>query len=311
MKKLLLIIAACFCCSQTQMFAVSIDVDKQLIERLQSNQVRYENQVRQLQASVGKANEQLRVVKKENADLDHQIDSLKSRCSELEKLQASDKQQLTGKIANTDKTVNSNRSTLQSRTKWGIGITLLLLALLAALALLANAMRKKIKRGDSSIDEVRKAQEAMQEAQIKMQEESVRLDNKLVELLGKQLTSQQQTNSQEKASDKEVDHSLALKIADEITRIEKNLTRMDASVKGYKPLVKAIERIKDNFKANGYDIVTYIGQTYNEGMRVNPEFVIDEELPVGTRIITSVSKPQVHYNGELIQKATLTVSQNI
>ena len=86
---------------------------------------------------------------------------------------------------------------------------------------------------------------------------------------------------------------------------------MDPSVKGYKPLVKAIERIKDNFKANGYEIVTYIGQPYNEGMRVNADFVIDEELPEGTRTITSVSKPQVHYNGELIQKATITVTQNI
>ena len=86
---------------------------------------------------------------------------------------------------------------------------------------------------------------------------------------------------------------------------------MDPSVKGYKPLVKAIERIKNNFKANGYEIVTYLGQTYNEGMRINPEFVIDETFPIGTRIITSVSKPQVHFNGELIQKASVTVSQNI
>ena len=49
----------------------------------------------------------------------------------------------------------------------------------------------------------------------------------------------------------------------------------------------------------------------NEGMRLNPEFVIDETLPEGTRTITSVSKPQVHFKGELIQKASVTVSQNI
>lgn len=106
-------------------------------------------------------------------------------------------------------------------------------------------------------------------------------------------------------------HALALKVADEITRIEKNLSRMDPTVKGYKPLVKAIGRIKDNFMANGYEIVTYLGQPYNEGMRINAEFTIDENLPTGTRTITSVSKPQVHYNGELIQKASVTVSQNI
>jgi hypothetical protein len=46
-------------------------------------------------------------------------------------------------------------------------------------------------------------------------------------------------------------------------------------------------------------------------MRVDADFIIDEELPEGSRIITSVSKAQVHYNGQLIQKANITVSQNI
>ena len=90
-----------------------------------------------------------------------------------------------------------------------------------------------------------------------------------------------------------------------------NLSRMDSTVKGYKQLSKAVERIKNNFQANGYEIVTYVGQPYNEGMRINADFVIDEDLPEGTRTITSVSKPQVHHNGELIQKATVTVTQNI
>ena len=132
-----------------------------------------------------------------------------------------------------------------------------------------------------------------------------------MELLDNQIQTEKQIKQSVSKVAPVLDHTLALKLADEITRIEKNLSRMDPSVKGYKPLVKAIERIKDNFKANGYEIVTYIGQPYNEGMRVNADFVIDEELPEGTRTITSVSKPQVHYNGELIQKATITVTQNI
>lgn len=306
MKKVLLIILT-FWAVQMQLFAVPTDGDKQLLDRLHSNQIRYENQLRQLQTSVSSVKEQLRVVKNENSNLKQQIDSLKSRCLDLESLQANDKKMLVGKIADTDKSVNNNQSALQNRTKWGVGISLILLALLAGLAFLANAMRKKIQSGSSSIDEVKKAQKAMQSAQAKMQEESIKLDNKMIELLEKQMTG----TTTAPTAGVEVDHSLALKVADEITRIEKNLSRMDASIKGYKPLVKAIERIKDNFKANGYEIVTYIGQKYNEGMRVNPEFIIDEELPMGTRIITAVSKPQVHYKGELIQKASLTVSQNI
>lgn len=109
----------------------------------------------------------------------------------------------------------------------------------------------------------------------------------------------------------EQDHTLALKIASEVVRMEKNLQRIDPEVKGIKPLKKAIERIKANFTACGYDVVSYLGEPYNEGMMVNPEFAIDDTLPYGSRIITAVSRPQVHYNGELIQHASVTVSQNI
>lgn len=107
------------------------------------------------------------------------------------------------------------------------------------------------------------------------------------------------------------DHSLVLKIADEVARMEKNLLRMDPDVKGVKPLLKALARINDNLRAYGYEVVSYLGQPYDEGMRVIPEFVFDDTVPPGARIITSVSRPQVHYNGRLIQKASVTVSQNI
>lgn len=187
---------------------------------------------------------------------------------------------------------------------WGIWAIVVLLVLVIVIYIV---LHRGISKGTDAIASIRTAQS-------NLEEESLKLDTKLVEVLDKQLSIEHcQVNISANASHKDTnpDHSLALKVADEITRIEKNLSRMDPSVKGYKPLVKAIERIKDNFKANGYEIVTYLGQIYNEGMRINTEFVIDETLPIGTRIITSVSKPQVHFNGELIQKASITVSQNI
>lgn len=108
-----------------------------------------------------------------------------------------------------------------------------------------------------------------------------------------------------------VDHTLATKVADEITRIETNLSRMDSSIRGYKQISKSIERIRNNYMANGYEFVELLNKPYDEGMKMNVDFVIDETLPLGTRIITSVSKPQINYNGTLIQKAIVTVSQNI
>ncbi|MDE6522857.1 MAG: hypothetical protein K2L17_08575 [Muribaculaceae bacterium] len=198
----------------------------------------------------------------------------------------------------------ASQSNIHQLTVWGIWA---IVALLIVAIVIYIVLHRGISKGTDAISSIRAAQS-------NLEEESVKLDTKLVELLDKQLSIEKNQAKADTSVAQQVavpDHSLALKVADEITRIEKNLSRMDTSVKGYKPLVKAIDRIKDNFKANGYEIVTYLGQAYNEGMRINPEFVIDETLPEGTRTITSVSKPQVHFKGELIQKASVTVSQNI
>lgn len=167
-------------------------------------------------------------------------------------------------------------------------------------------LAKRIKSGNTSIDEVRKAQDALQIAQKKMQEESIKLDDKLLELFDRQIANAPKNEGNGKS-----DHSLALKVADEIVRIELNMSRMDSSIKGYKQLAKAVERIKDNFKANGYEIVDMLGKPYNEGMKVIANFVVDENLEEGKQIITGITKPQINYNGQMIQAAQITVSQNI
>lgn len=198
----------------------------------------------------------------------------------------------------------ASQSNIHQLTVWGIWA---IVALLIVAIVIYIVLHRGISKGTDAISAIRVAQG-------NLEEESVKLDTKLVEILDKQLSIEKNQVKADASATQQVvtpDHTLALKVTDEITRIEKNLSRMDPSVKGYKPLVKAIDRIKDNFKANGNEIVTYLGQTYNEGMRINPEFVIDETLPEGTRTITSVSKHQVHFKGDLIQKASVTVSQNI
>ena len=229
------------------------------------------------------------------------IDSvLQNDINETKTLTNTNHSEATEKIQVVESSSQTNYNRLAMWGLWSI-VGLLLVAIIVYIIL-----HKGISKSTDAIS-------AIKAAQNNLEEESVKLDTKLIEILEKQinLEKNQKTVNEPLALSAEIDHSLALKVADEITRIEKNLSRMDSSVKGYKPLVKAIDRIKDNFKANGYDIVTYLGQTYNEGMRINADFAIDEELPFGTRTITSVSKPQVHYNGQLIQKASVTVSQNI
>ena len=141
-------------------------------------------------------------------------------------------------------------------------------------------------------------------------EEGVNLDNKLVNVLEKQLKLQQEkSNAQPSASTADVDHSLALKVADEVIRIQKNLSRMDDSTKGLKQLNSSVQRIQDNFASNGYELVDMLGKEYNEGMKATVNFVQDENLEDGKRIITRIIKPQVNFKGEMIQTAQIEVTE--
>jgi len=142
-----------------------------------------------------------------------------------------------------------------------------------------------------------------------LEEESVKLDNKLIEVLDKQLKLYQETSkSQPVTSNDKADHSLALKVADEIIRIQKNLSRMDDKTKGLKQLNSSVKRIQDNFASNGYELVEMIGKEYNEGMKVTANFIPSEELETGKQIISRIIKPQVNFKDEMIQAAQIEVS---
>ena len=235
------------------------------------------------------------------------LDSLRSN----QQLQTQNVKMLADKvgadISDANQKIDNNVSTLSdsinSRTWLGA------LGILIAIGLLACAyyiLRKKISSGATTIDKIRSAQEGLETAQKAMQEESVKLDSKLVELLDKKIEATPTPTANEQS-----DHTLALKVADEIVRIETNLSRMDTSVKGYKQLAKAVERIRTNFLANGYEIVEMLGKPYAEGMKVTPNFITDETLKPGEQIITGIIKPQINYKGKMIQSAQITVSQNL
>ncbi|MBQ8242285.1 MAG: hypothetical protein IJZ40_02235 [Bacteroidaceae bacterium] len=206
-------------------------------------------------------------------------------------------------ITNTQNqiTVNTNNlnDNIKSKTTWGILVVAFIFLLMVAIYLI---LYKRVEKGKSAIDKIKDTQKSIQE-------ESLKLDGKLVGLLNQQLNVQ--ANISNNDSNDQMDHSLALKVADEIVRIEMNLSRMDASIKGHKQLSKAVERIKNNFLANGYEMVDMLGKPYNDGMKVVANFVSDENLKDGEQIITGIIKPQVNYNGRMIQAAQITVSQNI
>jgi DNA anti-recombination protein RmuC len=143
-----------------------------------------------------------------------------------------------------------------------------------------------------------------------LEEESVKLDNKLVEILETQLKlKQEEIKTEPPSANSKVDHALALKVADEIIRIQKNLSRMEEGTKGLKQLNSSVKRIQDNLAANDYEVVDMLGKEYNEGMKATVNFVQDDDFEEGKRTITRIIKPQVNYKGEMIQTAQIEVTE--
>lgn len=263
-------------------------------------------EIQKVSKSQNKVLSELEKLRKDNRTKDIKIKELQSQgrtfviqLDSLAKEQNIDRLSFQNGIQKANTNIATNLVKIDSRTMWG-GI--LLLCTILGFSVYLYVKRRK---DYTSMSEVRKAQDALQLAQSKIQEDSVKLDNQMLALMERQM------NSAPAKTSAETDHSLALKVADEIVRIEVNLSRMDASVKGYKQLAKAVERIKNNFQANGYEIIDMLGKPYNEGMKVVANFVPDETLKEGEQFITGVTKPQINYNGKMIQSAQITVSQNI
>jgi hypothetical protein len=197
----------------------------------------------------------------------------------------------------TNKSISNLNSEINKTTLyWIIAALFLLIMLLVVFILLRKQIFKHKSDIESNIRETRKS----------LEEESIKLDEKLISLLENKLKTKAEDEEDE---DEEPDHSLALRVADEIIRIQKNISRMDKNTKGLKQLSRSVERIQNEFAANGYEIIDLLDQPFNEGMNITANFILDENLKQGERIITRIIKPQVNYKGIMIQQAQVEISQ--
>lgn len=273
-----------------------------------------EKKIATLESQLSSTTAKLSELQQVDKSLLSKIDSLNETTTALNQglsetnIKLSDESSKLGKdIASANNQIKENNTAITNKVEKQSTSGIIIIVAIFLLALVVFfILYKKIKSGSSDINKIKIAQDAIQEAQAKIQEESVKLDAKLVKLLEKQISVEPTGGNNDS-----VDHSLVKKVADEIVRIETNLSRMDSSVKGHKQLSKAVERIRNNFTSKGYEIVEMLGKPYTEGMKVVANFVSDESLKEGEKIITGITKPQINYNGQMIQAAEITVSQNI
>lgn len=313
MKRIILIVALL---GSSNLFAQTQN-DNSLVNAITAIQKTVEKQKQEVEGLTSKVNNQQTTINQQrNAineittkakRLESTVDSLGSLIESNRSNISTIADDLGTKIQETGEQAESRISELggdveKNRLYWIIAtlVTLLLGALMYLF------LGKRIKSSQTDVEtQIRNTKKSLEE-------ESLKLDNKLIEVLETQLKVQQEeSKNQPIATNEKTDHSLALKVADEIVRMQKNISRMDADIKGLKPLEKGIERIQANFAANGYEMVNLLNNEYDERMNIDViNFVEDDTLESGKKIISKIIKPQINFNGILIQRAQVEVSQN-
>ena len=203
---------------------------------------------------------------------------------------------LEAQIKDTNNTLSDQNNSVKKRTVWGIIIAISVLLVSALITILLN------RRGNAKID-------ALQSKAEKLNEEIInRLTSDFSEI---QKISSSIGNLTAAGVSSQNEQDLIKALADRITFMEMTLFKMDPSVRGYKQLTKSISQMKNNLLANGYEIVDMLGKPYHDGMKVTANFIEDDSIEEGKQIITGIIKPQINYQGKMIQAAQITVSQNL
>ena len=233
-----------------------------------------------------------------------EIDSLKSVIAQTNNGVSALADSLNINISATREQIQINsdslNATIANKTQAGMWIFIVLAIVLAIIAFVFGKLIAK--RGNEVASLSAKAD--------KLNEEIVnRLSSEMSEMqtISKQIGSISTATS----GGTDTEQKLITTLADRITFMEMTLYKMDNSVRGHKQLSKSIKQMKDNLLANGYELVEMLGKDYHDGMKVTANFIEDENLPEGKQIITGIIKPQINYNGKMIQSAQITVSQNI
>lgn len=234
----------------------------------------------------------------------NEIDHLKSILVETNNSVAALADSLNINISSTRQQIQTSSENLNQaiakKSQTGMWIFIVLALIVAAIAFIFG--RLLAKRGNEVASLSVKAD--------KLNEEIVnRLSSEISEMqtISKQIGSISITS----VGGADTEQKLIATLADRITFMEMTLYKMDSSVRGHKQLSKSIKQMKDNLKANGYELVDMLGNEYHEGMKVTANIIDDENIPEGKQIITGIIKPQINYNGKMIQSAQITVSQNL
>jgi predicted nucleic acid-binding Zn-ribbon protein len=252
---------------------------------------------------IQKINDAVIQLKKSNADLKNTVTQQNKKIDTLQKLIETREEHIQKNVdtvkRETQIKILDIDQKISVRTVLWIVITIIVLLVCAAVYII---LRKTLLLSSRTLDEqIVKTRETIET-------EGVKLDNKLIEVLETQLQlikNQPQATQQQES---EIDHSLALRVGEEIHRMRKRIENMPEDTKGLGALKNSLMRLEEEFNDNGYEIVDLLGKTWNDGLTVEARFVPSDDLKPGEEIITKIIKPQINFKGVLIKAADIEVS---
>jgi hypothetical protein len=275
--------------------------------------------IENLESKTSKQGVEISVLNSKLSSANKQIDSLEFKTASNEMSIARAKTDLSNEITQTGVTSDGKITTvskdLSKNSLYGI-ISVLLAILLSGVLFFLWKKRQDtdkselINKLDISKVELNKEIESTKSSLSSIEQKLFEEYNKQVAGIEQLFLSISELNKgKSPATITEQDHSLTLKVADEVTRINAFANTLDPTKQEAIALKSSVKRIIDNFKANKYEIVDLLGQKYDD--RLNIIVVgesIDSNLNSGEEKITKIIKPLVKFNGEQIQAAQVEIS---
>lgn len=277
----------------------------------QITQADLEKDVKTLETKIRSVDSKNKILESEVGTLKTELKSAQEQIKELESktdanssaINAASKElgmKISTTESNTNEKITAVDQSVSKSTLYSI-IGILIAVLITGVLYFLLRKRQKVDRSDL-IEKLSKTKTSLEEGLIKEFGKQTELLESQIKLIENQKPSTQNQTT-------EIDHSLALRVADEITLIERNISLMDSSVKGLKQLSRSVIKLRDNLLANGYEIPELLGKKFDQGMNLLVvSSVHDESLERDTELITKIIKPQVNYLNKMIQSAQVEVS---
>lgn len=259
------------------------------------------NSIQTLQKENSRLKSEISTLDTKLSDAGQSIDSLKNQIEANNKAIAQTAVKIKETNDNSESKISEISESLSKNSLYGI-IGVLLAILVSGIIYWLLSKRQKTDKTEVI--------EQLSQTKTSIEESLVKEFGKQTDLIESQLQLiEQQKSAVQSKPNTEPDHSLALKVADEITLIERNISFMDKNVKGLKQLLRSVQKLKDNLSANGYEMPELLGKHFHQGMKlIVVNSVPDENLQKGDEIISKIIKPQVNYDNKMIQPAQVEVS---